>query len=408
MQPVNFKLEEITMKPEKNEAEKITFNLDTKKAVHIEKHSEKEEKTHKNKKIMIILISIFSVMFFISVFFQIDFTVHNFSLFNYLRMVKNLFINAFMTILNKPHNGDAASGFYIALLVSLVGAGLASSGAVYQGLFRNPIASADILGVYEGGIVAIAIYVLFFMYKVDDFTLAHPDMEIIMYYLKNVFVFSGSVLGIVCVVTITKIAGRGKISTFILVITGAVFSAFLNGIISYLHYLIICMDDLAASATFGMVAFGSFNLPPNPLRVALTCVPIAICLIAFIILRRNMNVIVFGDEEAQALGANIKVLQVVLIILSTIIVSTVITFCGKIAWLGLVVPHITRFFTGPDYKILLPASMLTGAIFTLFVYFVAHAFGMIGSESIFISVLGFVVFVYFLIKERRRKNADWA
>lgn len=393
---------------QENDVEKISFAADTKvekvQREKIVKEKNYENKMHKNFKIMVILVLIFAVVYIYSVFFQITLSFGFHTNMEWIAKKFNLFIGA---VFNVSNSRGGLTPLYMPIIISVIGAALAVSGAIYQGLFRNPMASPDVLGVSASGSLGGAIFIMLFYIQINYNSNGHRGFFAM--FGQQIFAYGFGLLGVLFVVFIAKAAGRGKISTVSLVLSGVVFSSLIKSVVSFIRYLISQMDpNDERLPQIQIFLMGNFNFVANIRNLMFICIPTVICMIPVMLLRSKMNAMVFGEEEAQAFGINVKVLRITLIVLSTLLTSLTVAFCGPISWIGLVIPHVTRFFTGPDYRILLPASMLTGAIFTLTAYNIAYAFGKAFYTDIFISALGVPIFIYFLIKARRAKNADWA
>ena len=101
--------------------------------------------------------------------------------------------------------------------------------------------------------------------------------------------------------------------------------------------------------------------------IIIVALPITIGTLILLMIRWRINILSMGEEEAQTLGVNPKKIQSIIIICCTLITAASVSICGIIAWVGLVIPHITRMIVGPDHKILLPASIIVGAFFLLLV-----------------------------------------
>jgi iron complex transport system permease protein len=136
--------------------------------------------------------------------------------------------------------------------------------------------------------------------------------------------------------------------------------------------------------------------------VKILLVPMVIGLIPLILLRWKFNVISFGDEEAESLGVDTSKLRLVSILCSTLMTAGAVSISGMIGWVGLVIPHIARMIVGPNFKILLPASLLIGSIFLLLVDDIARcAFPVEIPLGILTSLIGAPFFIYLLIKGKK-------
>jgi iron complex transport system permease protein len=131
-------------------------------------------------------------------------------------------------------------------------------------------------------------------------------------------------------------------------------------------------------------------------------IPLIIGLVPLFLLRWRLNVRAFGDEEAQSLGVNTKSLRLLTIISATLVTAAVVSISGIIGWVGLLVPHLARFLVGPNYRLLIPASLLIGSIYLLLVDTLARAILPIEIPlGIFTAIIGAPLFIYLLAYARR-------
>ena len=129
--------------------------------------------------------------------------------------------------------------------------------------------------------------------------------------------------------------------------------------------------------------------------------PLLIGGIPLFLLRWRINLLAFSDEEAQSMGVNTKRLRLIVIICSTLITAAVVSVGGIIGWVGLIIPHLTRIITGPNYKALLPASIIMGGTYLLLVDDLAR--GMLAMEiplGILTALIGAPFFIYLMYKGR--------
>lgn len=265
----------------------------------------------------------------------------------------------------------------------LVGAALASSGAVYQGLFRNPLVSPDILGVSSGAAVGASIAIV----------LSLPGA------LVQVTAFEFGLGAVFLVVFISGAIAKGRINLLIMVLTGIVISSLFGAVSSLMKFLADSESKLP-EITFWLM--GSLARTGGYKNLAVMAVICIIALVPLFMLRYKLNALSFGEEEARAMGLNVKIYNAIIIAASTLLTATSVAFCGIIGWLGLVVPHIVRFAVGANFQILLPASMLSGALFLLIVDTLARS--MLASEiplGVITSLIGAPVFVYLLYKSKK-------
>ena len=226
----------------------------------------------------------------------------------------------------------------------LVGAALAGSGAVYQGLFRNPLVSPDILGVSTGAGLGAVLGIF----------LSLPIVAI------QGFAFAG---GLATVATVYAIAAavRGREPVLVLVLAGVVVGALAGSVISLLKVLADPYDQLPAITFWLLGSLASIRSAD----VWAVLPAILIGLVPLVALRWRINVLALGDDEAKTLGVETGKLRVLVIGAATLMTASVVAISGVIGWVGLVMPHIARMLVGPNFGRLLPAAMLLGAFYLL-------------------------------------------
>lgn len=263
----------------------------------------------------------------------------------------------------------------------ITGAALAAAGAVYQGLFRNPLVSPDILGVSAGAGLGAALGIF----------LSLPVIAI------QGFAFAAG-LGTVALVYMVASAVRGHEPTLVLVLAGVVIGALAGACLSLLKILADPYDQLPA-ITFWLL--GSLAaIRPDDVWGALPAVLVG--LVPILLLRWRMNVMSLGDEEAAALGVNPRSLRLILVMAATLITAAVVSIAGIIGWVGLVILHIARLTVGPDFNRLLPAAMLMGAAYMLLIDIIAK--GLTTTETplgVLTAFVGAPVFIWLLASGRK-------
>lgn len=230
------------------------------------------------------------------------------------------------------------------LAAALVGASLASAGATYQGLFRNPLVSPDILGVSAGAGLGATLGL---------FVGASTS-------LVQLFSFAGGLAAVACVYFISMSIRRHD-TTLVLVLAGVAVGTFLGAGISLLKILADPYTQLP-SITFWLLG----GLSAITLRDTAFILPCLILgMLPLLLLRWRINVLTLDEEEARALGVNTTSARLIFITSATLLSSAAVAFTGIIAWVGLIIPHAARLLVGPDFSRLLPASALIGAIFLI-------------------------------------------
>jgi iron complex transport system permease protein len=222
----------------------------------------------------------------------------------------------------------------------LVGAALAVSGAVYQGLFRNPLVAPDILGASAGASLG----------AVAGIFLSLPVLAI------QGLAFAGGLAAVALVYAIGS-AAPGRDPVLLLVLAGVAVGALLGAGISLLKVLADPYNQLPA-ITFWLLG----SLASITRADLLSVLPaILLGLLPMILLRWRMNLMTLDDEEARALGVETTRIRLVLIAAATLMTAAAVSISGIIGWIGLLVPHVARAFTGPDFGRLLPAALMLGA-----------------------------------------------
>ncbi|WP_065374819.1 FecCD family ABC transporter permease [Ensifer adhaerens] len=263
----------------------------------------------------------------------------------------------------------------------LVGAALAAAGATYQGLFRNPLVSPDILGV-SGGASLGAVVGIF---------LSLPVLAI------QAMSFAGGLLAVAAVYAV-GVAIRGRDPALTLVLAGIAIGALVGSGIALIKILADPYDQLPA-ITYWLL--GSLTAITR-LDVASILPALLIGLVPLVLLRWRMNLMTLGDEEAQTLGIDTRLTRAALVAAATLITAAAVSICGIIGWIGLVIPHIARMLVGPDFRRLLPASMVLGGAYLLIVDMLARSIALIEVPlGILTAAVGAPFFLWLLASGRR-------
>ena len=224
----------------------------------------------------------------------------------------------------------------------LVGAALSAAGAAYQGMFRNPLVSPDILGVSAGaGLGAVVgIYMGLPLGGVQSLA------------------FVGGLLAVLLVLGIAALVRRHD-PVLVLVLAGVAVGALLGAGIALIKAVADPMTQLP-SITFWLMG-GLNSITTQDLQV--TGPVILAGLVPMLLLRWRVDLLSLPDEEALALGVNVWRLRVMLVAAATLATAAAVSVAGIIGWVGLVVPHMARMIVGPAFSRLLPASLLLGSSF---------------------------------------------
>jgi iron complex transport system permease protein len=266
-----------------------------------------------------------------------------------------------------------------AILAMFVGAGLSVSGAAFQGMFRNPLVSPDILGVTAASGFGAALALL----------LSRGAFEL------ELIAFLFGILG----VGLTYLLARTYRSTpvLMLVLSGVIVAAFFSALLSGAKYL-ADPDSKLPVITYWLL--GSLN-GASMRSLSLALPPIVLGGAGLMLVRWRLNVLSMGDAEARSLGVRTDRLKGIIIICTTLITAAAVSVCGIVGWVGLVIPHLARMWVGPDHRALLPAACSIGATYLLLIDDVARTAS--ASEiplGILTAIVGAPFFAYLLRKTR--------
>jgi iron complex transport system permease protein len=269
------------------------------------------------------------------------------------------------------------------LAALLVGASLAMAGTAFQGIFKNPLVSSDLLGVSNGAGFGAALAILI------------SGSNVII----QIFAFIFGIISVSITYLISKAYKAGGI--LILVLSGVAISAFFNALISAIKFVADPEDKLPEIVYWLMGSLASVTID----EIIMVIIPIFIGFLILYLLRWQMNILAMGDEEAQSLGLNPTRVRFIIIAGCTLLTSAAVSISGIIGWIGMIIPHMARMIVGPDNKILLPASVSLGASFLLLIDNISRA--VISIEipiGILTAVIGVPIFLYLL----RRGYSEWS
>jgi iron complex transport system permease protein len=232
------------------------------------------------------------------------------------------------------------------IAAALVGAALAVAGTAFQGLFRNPLVSPDILGASSGAALGAVLGIYF---SLGVFAI-------------QALAFVGGLIAVATVYAIGS-AVRARDPVLVLVLTGVVIGALLGSGVGLVKYLADPYNQLPAMTFWllgSLAAVGPSDLLP-------LFGPVTLGTLVLIALRWRMNVMSLPDEEARALGVPTGPLRIAIVAAATLVTSASVATAGIIGWIGLVVPHVARTLAGPDFARLIPAAALLGGGFLLLI-----------------------------------------
>ncbi len=262
----------------------------------------------------------------------------------------------------------------------LVGGSLSVSGAVYQGMFKNPLVSPDILGVSSGAAFGAALAIFL--------SLPRAGIQI------TSFIF-----GLAAVTLVYLISSKIKEDPITsLVITGVLISSIFTSLTSSIKYIADTNDKLPTITFWLMGSLANITLRD----IKSIIIPIAVGIIPLYILRWRLNVLSLDEDEAKTLGLDTGKIRFIVVISSTLITAASVSISGMIGWIGLVIPHLSRMIVGPDYRVLLPTTILLGSSYLLLIDNLARSLATVEIPiGILTSLVGAPFFIFLLVSNRR-------
>lgn len=265
------------------------------------------------------------------------------------------------------------------LLAATVGAALSLGGLVFQALMRNSLAEPYILGVSGGSAVGAILGIL------AGFSF-FPGLALSS--------FSGSLLVLVVILLLARHRSGNSDS---LLLGGVMVNAFCGAIIMFmisvsqtgqLHKIIFwLMGDLSTA-----------GIKPWPLLVG-----VAPCFVVIFLFAQPLNLLLTGRESAMAMGVDVRIVQLVLLITTSLMISLTVCISGLIGFVGLTIPHVLRLAVGPDHRVLIPASILAGGSYLIVCDVLARSVPSQGEMSVGIvtALIGAPLFIGLLWREKQ-------
>ena len=263
----------------------------------------------------------------------------------------------------------------------MVGGALSVAGATYQGLFRNPMVSPDILGASAGASVGACLMMLL-----------NQGSAMIQ--------LGAFVMGIVAVSMsyfLSKAVGKGGNMVLLLVLCGMTVNTLFQAFVSIIKYMADTESQLPAMTYWLMGSLGKVSYRD----LLFFLITFTISIIPIMVLRWRLNLMTFGEDEAKAMGVNVTAIRLISIICATLLTASVVSIAGTIGWVGLMIPHLVRFMVGPNNKTLIPLSLLTGGVFMLIVDDICRS--LLAYEiplGVLTSLLGAPFFIFILYKRK--------
>ena len=263
-----------------------------------------------------------------------------------------------------------------------IGASLSVAGAAYQGMFRNPLVSPDILGVSSGASLGAAFAIL----------TGAPNWAV------QAAAFAGGVAAVAASYLISRKSAHSH--TLSLVLTGSMIMALCNAGVTMIKY-VADPNDVLQQITFWLMG----SLTKTDMDAFLwSFPPMAAGLAVILLLRWQLNLLTLEEEEARSLGIHIRRYRLLFIAASTLLSAAAVCLGGLIGWVGLMIPHLARALVGVDYGRLIPASAMLGAGYLVLMDDLARS--LLSMElplGVVTSIMGAPFFVYLIIKKKERR-----
>jgi iron complex transport system permease protein len=270
----------------------------------------------------------------------------------------------------------------VVIAAVLAGCALSASGATYQGLFKNPLVSPDILGAADGAAFGAALGLLLNMPS-----LAVQGMAFVFGFVAVMMTYFSA-----------KYISHGTNQTLLLVLAGLIVGTLFQSFVEIIKYVADPFSTLPAITYWLMGSLAKVTWED----LAIFMVPFIIGIVPIFILRWRINTLSLGDDEAKSLGLDVNKTRGILIFCATVLTSAVVAIAGIVGWVGLIIPHLVRFMFGPDNRVVVPMSCVLGAIFMVVVNCFCRS--LMSSEiplGILTSIIGAPFFFIILVKSRK-------
>lgn len=268
------------------------------------------------------------------------------------------------------------------LAALVIGAALAGAGCAFQGIFKNPMVSPDLLGASGGAGFGAALAILLGFGTVG----------------VQAGAFAMGLVAVLVTYTLSSVLSRSNNSILIMVLSGMVVANLFQALISAVKF-VADPNSVLPEITFWLM--GGLSTVKTSDLPGLT-IAFLVGAVGLLVMRWRINVLSLGDDEALSLGVNVNRSRKVVIAFATLLTAASVSIAGMVGWVGLIIPHLARALVGADQRRLLPASMMLGATFLLAVDDVCRS--VYTTEiplSILTSIIGLPLFIYLITRTRK-------
>ena len=267
------------------------------------------------------------------------------------------------------------------LAAALIGAALSLSGTAYQSTFRNPLISPDLLGVSSGASLGAAFAILL-----------GASLQI-----TQAFAFVGGIIAVLMTTSMPRLLRNS--SNMTLVLSGIIVTGFMDALIGVIKLLSREQDQLASIVFWQMGSLSHVNTS----QLLSIVPPILVCLVIMFLLSWRLNILSFGEQEAQTVGINVTLLRGVIIVCASLLTASAVSVSGTIRWIGLIIPHFGRLICGSDNTKLIPTAALLGGAFLLVIDTLARTMTSIEIPlSILSGLVGAPLFAWLLFRQKAK------
>ena len=327
--------------------------------------------------VLLSFIALFFIIFFLSFF------IGRYSI-NPIVLIKVLLSKIFPIAQTWPNTAENVI-FKIRmpriLSSAIIGAALSLAGLTYQGMFKNPMVSPDVLGTSAGAGFGASLGIFLGL----------------SYFTISALSFASGLIAVLMVAFISSKLMNQK--TLGLILGGIMISSIFTSATSFVKLVADTDDALPAITYWLMGSLASIRMND----IIFILIPIVIGIIPIVALRWKLNLLTLNEDEAMSLGINTNLLRKIVIFASTLMTSACVSVSGHIGWVGLVIPHFTRMIVGCDYRYTIPVSILMGSSFLMLVDTISRS--ITTSEiplGILTSFIGAPFFLYLIIREGKK------
>jgi len=262
----------------------------------------------------------------------------------------------------------------------LAGCGLAVAGGVFQALFGNPLASPYTLGVSNGAGFGAALAIVL--------TTSAAAVQI-----------SALAFGIVSIGLTFLLAGRKRSAPVTMILSGMLVSAFFSSLVALLKFTADPQEKLPQIVYWLMGSLASMRYDG-----LLLVLPAYIAALVLLLLYRwRINILSMGTQEARSMGVSVTRDRALIILAATLLTSLVVSFSGIIGWVGIVIPHLARMITGPDFRRLMPVSAALGVVYLLVIDDLCRTLTSLEIPiGVITGIVSIPIFIYFILKKKVR------